>query len=128
MTICQSLEIFVFGSNEAGIHGAGSAKVALKNHGAIFGKGIGLQGQSYGIPTKDRDIDSLPLKDIKHHVNDFIYFAKLHPHWAFNIVAIGCGLAGFTPDQIAPMFKDAPKNCVLPNEFKNGETNVLIYN
>lgn len=112
-------EIFVFGSNEAGIHGAGSARHALDHCGAIYGKGVGLQGNSYGIPTKDRYIESLPLPAIKHYVDDFIYFARLHPEWEFNIVAIGCGLAGFRPAQIAPMFKDAPSNCILPSEFLN---------
>lgn len=110
-------EIFVFGSNLAGIHGAGSAQAAVKNHGAIYGKGVGLQGNSYAIPTKDRNIRSMALADIEAHVHEFLDFSRNHPNVKFNIVAIGCGLAGFSPDQIAPMFKDAPHNCILPREF-----------
>lgn len=113
------MEIFVFGSNLAGAHGAGSAYEALKNHGAIYGQGIGLQGKSYAIPTKDHNIQTMKLHDIAAHVGDFIEFAKSNPEMTFNIVAIGCGLAGFKPYEIAPMFKDAPLNCILPEEFES---------
>ena len=109
--------IFVFGSNLAGIHGAGSARAALDNYGATWGCGVGLQGNSYAIPTKDRNIVSMKPADIAKHVSDFVEFAYTHPDWTFNVVAIGCGLAGFTSEQIAPMFRDAPANCNLPSEF-----------
>ena len=112
-------EIFVFGSNLAGRHGAGAAKFALDNHGAIYGVGVGLQGDSYGIPTKDQNIETLPLSYIKVYVNQFIEFAKYTPNLIFNVTAIGCGLAGYTPLQIAPMFSSASglPNVRLPQEF-----------
>lgn len=110
--------IFVFGSNLAGIHGAGAALYARQHHGAIYGQGIGLQGSSYAIPTKDHKIITLPLEIIKKYVDEFIELAKQHPEMQFQITAIGCGLAGYKPEQIAPMFKDVPENCILPEEFK----------
>lgn len=109
--------IFVFGSNKAGRHGRGAALYARKHHGAIYGQGIGLQGSSYAIPTKDENIMTLPLSAIKKYVYEFIEFAKRHPEMQFNVTAIGCGLAGYKPHQIAPMFKNAPGNCILPDEF-----------
>lgn len=112
------MEIFVFGSNLAGIHGAGAALYARKHHGAIYGQGIGRQGNSYGIPTKDARIITLPLKDIKKYINQFITFAKHNHDMTFNVTRVGCGLAGYTDTDIAPMFKDAPSNCVLPSEWK----------
>lgn len=107
--------IFVFGSNLAGIHGAGAAKYAKQYRGAISGQGIGLQNQSYAIPTKDEHIQSLPLELITQHVYTFISFAREHSipnpkSLSFQITRIGCGLAGFTDDQIAPMFASAPSN------------------
>jgi len=103
--------IFVFGSNLAGIHGAGAAQYAYKHEGAIWREGIGLHGNSYAIPTKDWDIRKLPLEDVQHYVTMFILFALLHRQETFKITQIGCGLAGFKPHEIAPMFKDAPDNC-----------------
>ena len=111
-------KIFVFGSNLAGIHGAGSARCAMEEHGATYGIGVGISGNSYAIPTKDSNIESLPLSVIKLYVDQFIGYAREHRDDIFNIVAIGCGLAGFTPEQIAPMFVDAPDNCILPKDFK----------
>lgn len=110
-------EIFVFGSNLAGKHYGGSAVAAVEKHGAIIGEGIGPQGNSYAIPTLDGDFQGLALDDIRAHVGDFIEYAKLNPEVKFNIVAIGCGIAGFKPSEIAPMFRDVPANCVLPQEF-----------
>lgn len=112
------MTIFVFGSNLAGRHGKGAAIAALKEHGAIYGQGIGLQGSSYAIPTKDWHLKPLPLDEILLHVDTFRRFAEKHPEMAFQITAIGCGLAGYTPSDIAPMFKDAPPNCVFPDEFR----------
>lgn len=109
--------IFVFGSNLAGLHGAGSARAALEKYGAQYGKGIGFCGNSYAIPTKDRNLDVLPLDEIKLHVRNFLIFAKTHPDMIFNVVKIGCGLAGYTSEQIAPMFKNASKNVVLHTDF-----------
>ncbi len=111
-------EIYVFGSNLAGIHGRGSAYHARMHFGAVRGIGQGLQGHAYGIPTKDRKLKVLPLSEIEKHVQTFIDFAKAHPELSFIIVPVGCGLAGFYPHQIAPFFKDAPPNCSLPREFE----------
>jgi hypothetical protein len=112
--------IFVFGSNLAGRHGAGSALEAMRNHGAVRGVAEGLTGDAYAIPTKDQFFRTLPLKAIKGSVDKFIVFAGMHQDWTFNVVAIGCGLAGYLPTQIAPMFKGATSNVKLPKEFDLG--------
>ena len=109
--------IFVFGSNLAGRHGAGSARHAYLYHGAKIGQGIGLQGDSYAIPTKNKKLAILTRPAIELHVRDFIAFAHEHPSWQFDVVAIGCGLAGYAPSDIAPMFAGAPPNVNLPPEF-----------
>lgn len=110
--------IFVFGSNLAGRHGKGAALYAKKNHGAIYGQGVGLQGNSYGIPTKNERLQTLTLEVIEVYVENFKSFAYSNPDKIFNVTAIGCGLAGYTPSDIAPLFKTAPKNCILPERFK----------
>lgn len=110
--------IFVFGSNLAGRHGAGSALEAVRNHGAIVGVGIGLQGNSYAIPTKDHDLKVLPLEAIAYHVEYFELFALSHSHMTFLVVPIGCGLAGYQPSQVAPLFKLRPVNVHLPQVFQ----------
>ncbi|CAB4152761.1 hypothetical protein UFOVP602_23 [uncultured Caudovirales phage] len=102
--------IFVFGSNETGIHGAGAATDAYQKHGALWGIGEGYQGSSYAIPTKDHNIKTLPLRSVKWYVKRFLNFAKGFPQLTFRVTQIGCGLAGFTPDKIAPMFRRAPSN------------------
>lgn len=109
------MKVFVYGSNEQGIHGAGSAKEALK-HGAIRGR-TRRSGASYGISTKRTPWENLHLERIAHHVAEFIDHARDNPGDEFHVVAIGCGLAGYTPAQIAPMFRDAPSNVHLPPEF-----------
>lgn len=111
-------EIFVFGSNEAGRHGKGSAKEAYERYGATYGQGEGLSGRSYAIPTKGRNLHRLSLVTIQMYVDRFLEFAQQHPEMQFNIVAIGCGLAGYSPKEIAPMFENAPENCKLPKEFE----------
>lgn len=110
--------IFVFGSNIAGRHGKGAALEAVQRHGAIYGKGEGLQGKSYAIPTKDNYIRSLPLIKINQYVQRFIKFAKENPKLEFFVTRIGCGLAGYTDEQIAPMFEEAPLNCKLPEGWR----------
>lgn len=105
--------IFVFGSNEAGIHGAGAAKYAVKNYGAVMGVGFGMTGNSFAIPTKDKTIRTLPLTKINEYVDKFIEFAKSNPDLEFQVTQIGCGLAGYEPWQIAPMFEMAPVNCLF---------------
>lgn len=112
------INVFVFGSNLAGRHGKGAALHAKLYHGAVQGQGVGFQGRSYAIPTKNFNLSTLPLSMIKAHVDKFIEFATLHPHWIFNLTAIGCGLAGYEPEDIAPMFKGAPANVNQPEEFK----------
>ncbi len=109
--------IFVFGSNEAGRHGKGAALHAYREWGAIYGQGEGLQGDSYGIPTKNMAIKTLPLHLIKPGVEQFLKFAAGHPDLHFEVTAIGCGLAGYKESDIAPMFIGAPENCALPASF-----------
>jgi hypothetical protein len=110
--------IFVFGSNEAGVHGSGAAKTAIDEQGAIYGQGIGLQGNSYGIPTKDWHIKTLPLERIREYVQDFKDFATDHPELEFQVTQIGCGLAGLKPEEIAPMFDDSPDNCQFDSAWQ----------
>lgn len=115
------MNVFVFGSNLAGRHGAGAALFAKKHHGAIYGVGEGIQGNSYGIPTKDSNIQTLPIESIRGYVDNFLKFAGDNPQCNFNVTAIGCGLAGYTPEDIAPLFKKVIElnmsNCQLPTEF-----------
>lgn len=109
--------IFVFGSNLAGRHGKGAALTALNEYGAIYGKGVGMQGNSYAIPTKSAQLKPLHLRDIDVFVKQFIRHAKRHPELHFYLTPIGCGLAGYKPEHIAPFFKDAPANVEIPPAF-----------
>jgi hypothetical protein len=110
--------IFVFGSNIAGLHYGGSARHAVEQHGAIMGQGIGRQGNSYAIPTLDGKFQKLPLDEISSHVLHFMAYAQLNHSEQFDVVAIGCGIAGFKPKDIAPMFDGHPDNVHLPHQFK----------
>ena len=102
-------EIFVFGSNLSGIHGKGAAKTAV-GWGAKYGQASGIQGKTYGIPTKDASIRrTLDLNEIKPFVDDFIEWAKYHSGNIFYVTEIGCGLAGLKPKEVAPLFKEAIK-------------------
>ena len=107
-------EIFVFGSNLQGMHGGGAAWIAVERFGAIMGQGVGLQGQSYAIPTMQGGPDT-----ILPYVEDFIAFAKQHPELTFLVTKIGCGIAGFSPRDIAPLFAGAVEveNIHLPQDF-----------
>ena len=107
-------EIFVFGSNLDGMHGGGAARVAYNKFGAIWGQGVGLQGQSYAIPTMHGGVNV-----IKPYVDEFINFAKSHTELKFLVTRIGCGIAGFTDEEIAPLFKEAIEieNIYLPKSF-----------
>ena len=109
-------EIFVFGSNLAGMHGGGTARIARLKFGAKLGVGVGLQGQSYGIPTMQGGVDT-----IRPYVNQFIDYAKTHPTQHFLVTRIGCGIAGFSAEEIAPLFADAAdiSNISLPQDFWN---------
>lgn len=111
--------IFVFGSNLAGRHGKGAALVARRTHGAVYGVGVGHTGNSYAIPTKDAHIRTLPLIVIAGHILDFIEYARDNPYLEFNVTRIGCGLAGYADSEVAPLFRDAPSNCHLPNGWRN---------
>lgn len=110
-------QVFVYGSNEAGRHGAGAAKQALK-WGARYGRD-GFSGQTYGISTKDASIRTLPLDRIRSHVREFLYEAEQRPHLEFLVTRIGCGLAGYRDEDIAPMFQGHPPNVVLPSEWQS---------
>ena len=112
----ENNEIFVFGSNLKGIHGGGAARIAYDKFGAIWGQGVGLQGQSYGIPTMHGGLDV-----IKQYIDEFIDFAKSHHELKFLVTRIGCGIAGFSDKEIAPLFKDAIEieNIYLPKSFYN---------
>lgn len=107
-------EVFVFGSNLHGYHGGGAARAAMKKFGAIWGQGVGLQGQSYAIPTMQGGVET-----IQPYVDQFIDFAKAHPELFFYVTRIGCGIAGFKDSDIAPLFKDAVgvDNICLPMSF-----------
>jgi len=107
-------KIFVFGSNLAGRHTKGTALRAYKEYGAAYGQGHGLHGNSYAIPFRDEDFKALPLNKIQRYVDQFIRFAKLNPDMQFEVTRIGCEAIGYDDKDIAPMFKDAPKNCQLP--------------
>ncbi|MBD5325668.1 MAG: hypothetical protein HDS04_03180 [Bacteroides sp.] len=107
-------EVFVFGSNLAGLHGGGAARAALRKFGAVWGQGVGLQGQSYAIPTMQGGVET-----IKPYVDEFIEFAKEHPELKFYVTRIGCGIAGFKDEEMAPLFSGAlgVDNIVLPKSF-----------
>ena len=107
-------EVFVFGSNLAGMHGGGAAATAHRCFGAVWGKGVGLYGQSYAIPTMQGG-----LMTVKPYVDEFFEFAKSHPELRFLVTKIGCGIAGFREEQIAPLFAEAVnvKNIILPRDF-----------
>ena len=111
ITSLEPNEIFVFGSNLKGMHGGGAAYIAYRKFGAIMGQGVGLQGQSYAIPTMQGGVET-----IRPYVDEFIQFAKQHPELTFLVTRIGCGIAGFTDEEIAPLFEAAHEveNVVLP--------------
>lgn len=114
ITELKANEIFVFGSNLAGAHGGGAARLAYNRFGAVWGQGVGLQGQSYAIPTMQGGVET-----IKPYVDEFCRFALKHPEYKFLVTRIGCGIAGFTPEEIAPLFIKAIElnNVVLPKDF-----------
>ena len=107
-------EIFVFGSNLAGYHGSGAARIARENFGAVWGQGVGLQGQSYAIPTMQGGVETL-----KPYVDEFIDFARTHAQYTFLVTRIACGIAGFRPSEIAPLFANVidVENVILPEDF-----------
>jgi hypothetical protein len=114
ITELKADEVFVFGSNLAGMHGAGAAYVAFQKFGAVMGCGVGLRGQSYAIPTMQGGVET-----IKPYVDEFIEFAKGHPEFFFYVTRLGCGIAGFRDREIAPLFSAAREveNICLPKSF-----------
>ena len=114
ITELKADEVFVFGSNQAGMHGAGAAWLAFQKFGAVMGCGVGLRGQSYAIPTMQGGVET-----IKPYVDDFIAFAKSRPDLYFYVTRIGCGIAGFRDREIAPLFSAAREveNICLPKSF-----------
>lgn len=114
ITELKANEVFVFGSNLAGAHAGGAARIALDKFGAVWGQGVGLRGQSYAIPTMQGDVET-----IKPYVDEFFSFAKLHKELVFLVTRIGCGIAGFKDEEIAPLFADALNidNIILPETF-----------
>ena len=115
ITRLEPNEIFVFGSNLAGFHGGGAARIAYEQFGAEWGVGAGRTGQCYAIPTMQGGVET-----IRPCVNEFIEYAKQHPEWIFLVTRIGCGIAGFTDEQIAPLFaaaRDLP-NVALPEGWR----------
>lgn len=107
-------EIFVFGSNLQGYHGGGAARLAMNKWGAVWGLGVGLQGRTYAIPTMQGGTET-----IRPYIDQFIKFAQNDPERTFLVTEIGCGIAGFRPADIAPLFKDAINipNIWLPQRF-----------
>ncbi len=114
ITELQPNEIFVFGSNLEGAHGGGAAATAYRHFGAIWGQGAGLQGNSYGIPTMHGGVEA-----IRPYVEEFIAFARSHPELHFLVTRVGCGIAGFRDEEIAPLFAEAAnlENVWLPSSF-----------
>ncbi|MDD2191535.1 MAG: hypothetical protein PHO12_03205 [Bacteroidales bacterium] len=124
-------EVFVFGSNESGIHAGGAARIAFEDFGAVWGVGYGLEGQTFALPTKDKEIITLPLPKVKTYLKDFIQFVYHNPQLKFYLTKIGCGLAGFTIEEIKtilwevieefetkdPIRYTFPNNLIIPKEF-----------
>ena len=111
--------IFVFGSNTAGRHGRGAAYTARIHHGAINGIGEGIQGRSYGIPTKDHHLKTLTLNVIRLYVDNFIIYSNIHQELGFKVTRVGCGYAGYGDMDMAPMFEEAnPNNVFFDSKWK----------
>jgi len=115
ITTLKPNEIFVFGSNLAGMHGGGAARMAHMLFGAEMGVGVGRTGQCYAIPTMQGGIET-----IRPYVDEFVEYAKQHPELLFRVTRIGCGIAGFTNEEIAPLFQATSdmENISLPNGWR----------
>lgn len=112
ITSLEPHEVFVFGSNAAGAHGGGAARFAADRFGAVWGQAEGLQGQSYGIDTMSG------LGVFEEQAGRFVAFAAEHPELRFLVTEVGCGIAGYRPEQVARFFTDAGDNVVLPESFR----------
>lgn len=109
----ETNEVFVFGSNALGMHHGGAARIAYNEFGAEWGNGEGMQGQSYAIPTMEGEHNTMLA------IRRFTHYAKDHPELKFMVIPIGCGIAGYTPEEIAPMLSEAASlpNVYLPISF-----------
>jgi len=110
--------VFVFGSNMAGTHAGGAAKIALQHFGATRGVGRGWAGQSFAIPTMNEHLQQMPLSQIEYYIDDFKIYVKNHAQTIFFITAVGCGVAGYKVEEIAPMFKGIAHNVIFPESFR----------
>lgn len=111
ITELQPSEVFVFGSNAGGLHGGGAARIAHERFGAVWGEGHGHHGQSYAIDTMSG------LDVLADEAAVFVAYAAAHPELTFLLTPVGCGIAGYTPEQVAPLFADAPDNVTIPGAF-----------
>lgn len=114
--------IFVFGSNELGKHGAGAARAALDKYNAVYGQGFGPQGYTFAIPTVSAPVRNAPAKldprVLAFYVEAFLLYATHHPELTFKVTQLGCGLGGWTADEVAPLFVDAPANCQFDSAWQ----------
>lgn len=118
-TLPKNEEIFVFGSNESGIHGAGAALVAKEKFGAKYGAGFGLIGMSFAIPTKDWYVNTLSIDKIKFYIDRFAAYTQNSCDTEFFVTRVGCGLAGYVDSQIAPLFANCnAERCIFPEQWK----------
>ena len=119
ITKLKQNEVFVFGSNKAGNHVGGAARVAVEKFGAIMGHGEGLQGQSYAIPTLDEQMDKVSTEELTRSVRRFADYTRHNTDKVFYVTKIGCGIAGFSVEEIVEVFKSVSfgDNVVLPQEF-----------
>lgn len=110
--------VFVFGSNLDGNHSGGAARFAHLNHDAIMGVGEGMTGESYALPTVGHEFTTMTLAKVREHVNTFLNFARRYEHLDFKVTRVGCGIAGFTDSEIAPLFANAPSNCLFDTAWE----------
>lgn len=111
--VTEANKYFVFGSNLSGRHGAGAARVARERYGAKHGVGEGITGKTYALPTVGYNLSHMKLDMIKYYVERFLEYARTHKNKEFYVTRVGCGLAGYKDSDIAPMFYDAPENCIF---------------
>ncbi len=104
-------DVFVFGSNAGGLHGGGAARIAHERFGAVWGEGRGHHGQTYAIDTMSG------LETLAREAGDFVAYAAAHPELRFLLTPVGCGIAGYTPEQVAPLFAGIPANVTVPASF-----------
>lgn len=111
ITELQPDEVFVFGSNANGLHGGGAARIAHERFGAVWGEGHGHHGQSYAIDTMSG------LEVLAAEARTFVAYASKHPELTFLLTPVGCGIAGYSPEQVAPLFASLPENVTVPETF-----------